>query len=89
MIGGINKPGSPAAFAYANTPEQGLAEYVHVAGLGYYAHVATAAQGGADAAARELGRSPWDWGHYTNRGDPGSSLINIMRVYNLYWYDTH
>jgi LysM repeat protein len=89
-IGGINKPGSPAAFAYANSPVQGLAEYTHVAHLGYYTRVAQAAHsGGADAAARALGQSPWDWGHYTNRGDPGSSLISIMRVYNLYYYDTH
>jgi hypothetical protein len=88
-IGGINKPGSPAAFAYAYTPEQGLAEYLHVASLGYYTHVAPAANSGADAAARALGQSPWDWGHYTNRGDPGSSLISIMRVFNLYYYDTH
>jgi hypothetical protein len=88
-IGGINKPGSPAAFAYANSPAQGLAEYTHVAHLGYYTHVAQAAHNGADAAARALGQSPWDWGHYTNRGDPGSSLVSIMRVYNLYYYDTH
>ncbi len=89
-IGGINKPGSPAAFAYAYSPAQGLAEYVHVAHLGYYTKVAQAARtSGATAAARALGQSPWDWGHYTNRGDPGSSLISIMRVYNLYYYDTH
>lgn len=89
-IGGINKPGSPAAFAYAYSPAQGLAEYVHVAHLGYYTKVAQAARtSGATAAARALGQSPWDWGHYTSRGDPGSSLIGIMRVYNLYYYDTH
>lgn len=89
-IGGINKPGSPAAFAYAYSPSQGLAEYVHVAHLGYYTNVAHAARmGGANAAARALGQSPWDWGHYTNRGDPGSSLISLMHAYNLYYYDTH
>ncbi len=88
-VGGINKPGSPAAFSYAYTPAQGLAEYVHVAHLGYYTQVAPAARQGADAAARALGRSPWDWGHYTSHGDPGSSIVSLMRVYNLYWYDTH
>ena len=89
-IGGINKPGSPAAFAYAYSPSQGLAEYVHVAHLGYYTNVARAAHmGGANAAARALGQSPWDWGHYTNRGDPGSSLLGLMGAYNLYYYDTH
>ena len=89
MVGGINKPGSPAAFSYAYSPSQGVAEYVHVAHLSYYRNVASASRNGADAAARALGQSPWDWGHYTNRGSPGSSLISIMRVFNLYYYDTH
>lgn len=90
MVGGTSAPGSPAAFAYAYTPQQGIAEYTHVATLSYYTSVAPAARaGGADAAARALGRSPWDWGHYTNHGSPGSSLITIMRSFNLYWYDTH
>ena len=44
---------------------------------------------GPDAAARALGTSPWDAGHYTASGNPGSSLLSIMRVYNLYWYDHH
>ncbi len=89
VVGGISKPGSPAAFAYAYSPQQGVDEFVHVAHLGYYSNVSAASRFGANAAARALGRSPWDWGHYTNRGDPGSSLISIMNVYNLYWYDTH
>ena len=89
-VGGTSAPGSPAAFAYAYTPAQGVAEYVHVAHLSYYTAVARAGRSsGADAAARALGRSPWDWGHYTNRGSPGSSIIAIMQRYNLYWYDTH
>jgi flagellum-specific peptidoglycan hydrolase FlgJ len=89
-VGGTSAPGSPAAFAYAYTPAQGVAEYVHVAHLGYYRAVAPAwRSGGANAAASALGRSPWDWGHYTNRNSPGSSIIAIMQRYNLYWYDTH
>ena len=56
--------------------------------MAVHVRCATSASG-ANAAARALGQSPWDWGHYTNRGDPGSSLISIMRVYNLYYYDTH
>jgi flagellum-specific peptidoglycan hydrolase FlgJ len=89
-VGGTSAPGSPAAFSYAYTPSQGVAEYVHVAHLGYYRGVAPAwRSSGANAAARALGRSPWDWGHYTNRGSPGSSLITIMQRYNLYWYDSH
>ena len=90
MVGGLNVPGSPAAFAYAYTPAQGVAEYVHVAHLGYYTRVAPAGRaGGANAAARALGQSPWDWAHYTNHNSPGSSIINLMRAYNLYYYDTH
>lgn len=90
MIGGTSAPGSPAAFAYAYTPSQGVEEYVHVAHLGYYTGVARAWRAsGADAAARALGRSPWDWGHYTDHNSPGSSLVSLMRVYNLYYYDTH
>lgn len=89
-IAGTNVPGSPAAFAYARTPEDGVAIYVHCAQLSYYTDVARqAAANGADAAARALGRSPWDAGHYTAVGSPGSSLLSIMRVFNLYWYDAH
>lgn len=88
-VNGIAVPGSPAAFAYANTPQQGLSYYVRVARLAYYSRVRAAAANGADAAARALGTSPWDAGHYTATGSPGSSLLSIMRVYNLYWYDTH
>lgn len=88
-VSGTNVPGSPAAFAYAATPQDGVAIYVHCAHLSYYTNVARAAANGPDAAARALGQSPWDAGHYTATGNPGSSLISIMRVYNLYWYDTH
>ncbi|MGZ3668019.1 MAG: LysM peptidoglycan-binding domain-containing protein [Ktedonobacterales bacterium] len=89
-VNGIAVPGSPAAFAYASTPQDGTRIYVRVARLGYYSAVApAAASGGVDAAARALGRSPWDAGHYTDHRDPGSSLLSILHVYNLYWYDTH
>lgn len=89
-IGGLNVPGSPSAFSYARTPEDGLRQYVHVAHLGYYTAVAPSARsGGVDAAARALGRSPWDAGHYTDHGEPGSSLLTVLHVYNLYWYDSH
>lgn len=87
-VGGINVPGSPAAFAYARTAEDGLRIYVHVAHLSYYSAIApTAASQGADAAARALGRSPWDAAHYTDHNDPGSSLLAIMHNFNLYQYD--
>ena len=89
-VGGLNVPGSPSAFSYARTPADGVRQYVHVAHLGYYTAVApTAARYGVDAAARALGRSPWDAGHYTGIGDPGSSLLAILHTYNLYWYDSH
>lgn len=89
-IPGTSVPGSPDQFAFANTPEQGVAEYVHVAHLRYYTAIAPAwHSGGANAAARALGASPWDWGHYTAIGSPGSSVIGLMQRYNLYWYDSH
>lgn len=86
-VPGTSAPGSPAAFAYAPGPEDGLRIYLHVAHLSYYAAIAPAAQNGPDAAARALGASPWDAGHYTDHGDPGSSLIAIMQDFNLYQYD--
>jgi hypothetical protein len=62
--------------------------YVAVAGLSYYWGVGYAARhGGADSAARALGASPWDAAHYTDVGDPGSSLVNVMQMFNLYRYD--
>jgi LysM domain len=87
MVPGTSAPGSPDNFAYAPAPEDGLRIYLHVAHLGYYTEIAPAAKQGADAAARALGRSPWDAGHYTNHDDPGSSLIAIMQDFNLYQYD--
>lgn len=87
-IGGLNVPGSPSAFTYSATPEDGLRVYIHVAHLSYYTGVAWAAQHeGVNAAARALGASPWDAGHYTDHNDPGSSLIAILQAYNLYQYD--
>jgi hypothetical protein len=83
-IGG--EPAELHGFAYAVTPEDGLRQYLRVASLSFYASVGQA--GGADAAARALGRSPWDEGHYTHTGDPGSSLLDLMRAFNLYHYDT-
>ncbi len=86
-VPGTSAPGSPPAFAYAPGPEDGLRIYLHVAHLPYYTAIAPAAQNGPDAAARALGESPWDAGHYTDHGDPGSSLIAIMQDFNLYQYD--
>jgi LysM repeat protein len=87
-VKGLNVPGSPTAFAYAATPDKGLQYYVIYCHMGYYSGVAPAgASGGPDAAARALGRSPWDAGHYTATNSPGSSLLTAMRVFNLYYYD--
>lgn len=80
------EPAEPHGFAYAVTPEDGLRQYLRVASLSFYDSVGQAS--GADAAARALGRSPWDEAHYTHIGDPGSSLIDMMRAFNLYRYDT-
>lgn len=75
-------------FCYASTPWIGLAIYEHCAHLSYYRGVAAAARtGGAAAAARALGQSPWDAGHYTVDGVPGDTLLNAMKAFNLYQYD--
>jgi LysM repeat protein len=87
-VKGLPVAGSPTAFAYAKTPADGARYYVIYCKMGYYTGVApAAASGGPNAAAVALGRSPWDAGHYTNIGQPGSSLLNAMRVFDLYWYD--
>jgi LysM repeat protein len=87
-VNGIAVPGSPAAFAFAKTPQDGLRYYIRVAHLSYYSRVAPAARsGGPDAAARALGASPWDAGHYTSISSPGSSLVRLIHAYNLYVYD--
>jgi LysM repeat protein len=80
--------GAPAYFAYAPTPQDGVNYYVAVAGLSFYRGVGYATRhGGPNAAAKALGASPWDAGHYTGIGDPGSSLIITMHAFNLYRYD--
>jgi hypothetical protein len=87
-VGGIDVPGSPAAFAYARTPADGLRYFLSAARLPYYAKVAPAAkQGGPDAAAVALGESPWDANHYTVTGMPGSSLLAILHDFNFYRLD--
>lgn len=76
------------SFCYASTPQVGLAIYEHVAHLSYYAAIAPAARaGGAVAAARALGKSPWDEGHYAANGVPGGKLLAAMNTFNLYQYD--
>ncbi len=88
LVPGLKVPGSPAAFAYAPTPQDGLRIYVEVAHLSFYAAVSPAAHHGVDAAARALGESPWDAAHYSvPGGGPGSSLIAVLHAYNLYQYD--
>ncbi len=83
-VGGSGLVGS---FAYAATPADGLRYYLYAANLPYYVGVTAAASQGADATAIALGRSPWDGGHYTDIGQPGSSLLAIMRTYDLYRLD--
>ena len=76
-------------FCAPKTPGAGLAIYIHGAQLHYYTGIAAAArQGGPDAAARALGQSPWDAGHYTTDNSPGDSLLRAMKAFNLYRYDT-
>lgn len=76
-------------FCAPKTPGAGVAIYIHSAQLHYYSGIAVAArQGGPDAAARALGNSPWDAGHYTSDNSPGDSLLHAMRAFDLYRYDT-
>lgn len=75
-------------FCYAPTPQIGLAIYEHVAHLSFYSGIAQAARtGGAAAAARAMGQSPWDAGHYLGNGVQGGMLLAAMSKYNLYQYD--
>lgn len=76
------------SFCVAPTPQIGVAIYEHVAHLAYYTAIGQAARsGGAQAAARALGQSPWDAGHYALNGVPGGALIAAMNTYHLTQYD--
>jgi LysM repeat protein len=86
-IPGTSAPGSPARFSYAKTPTDGLRQYEKCARLHFYKAIAPAAKISANAAAVALGASPWDAGHYGGASNPGSSLLRIMRQFNLYQYD--
>lgn len=84
-----NCPYRGSRFCYASTPAEGLREFIYTARLNYYRNIAPAArQGGADAAAQELGKSPWDFAHYAGKGQPGSLLLAIMHNFNLYRFDS-
>ena len=75
-------------FCYASSPQIGLAIYEHCAQLRYYGAIGPAARsGGAAAAARAMGQSPWDEGHYSLNGVAGGKLLVAMSTYNLYQYD--
>jgi hypothetical protein len=83
-------PGCPyqwSRFCYADSPAEGLREYIYTAQLHYYDSVRAAVPKGADATALALGKSPWDAGHYGGAAQPGSSLLSIMRHFNFYRFD--
>ena len=86
-VPGTSAPGSPPAFSYAATPADGVRIYIMAARLPYYNQVFQAVPDGALVTAVALGRSPWDAGHYTNRGQPGSSLLDIMQRCHLLLLD--
>jgi hypothetical protein len=86
-VAGTNQPGSPGAFAYATSAEMGVAIYVDFVKNGLYDAVARAYPSGPQAQAVALGQSPWDAGHYTATGNPGSSLLATMQYYRLQRYD--
>ncbi len=74
-------------FCYAPTPQEGLREYVYTAQLHFYDGVRAAVSQGADAVAVALGKSLWDEGHYGGAAHPGSSLLALLRQFNLYRLD--
>src|SRR5579871_3082409 len=74
-------------FCYADTPAEGLREYIYTAQLHYYDSVRAAVPRGADATALELGQSPWDAGHYGGADQPGSSLLTVMHNFNFARFD--
>ncbi len=87
-VGGTSTPGSPAAFAYAYTPLQGVAIYETFTKMRFYVGVWQAYPNGPVAQAEALGQSPWDAGHYDEGGGiPGQSIINAMNQFNLYRFD--
>jgi hypothetical protein len=82
-VPGTNQPGSPSRFAYATTAEMGVEIYVAFIQNGLYNGVAAAWSAGPVAQALALGASPWDAGHYTGTGHPGSSLLSMISYYHL------
>lgn len=82
-VPGTNQPGSPSRFAYATTAEMGVEIYVAFIQNGLYNAVAAAWPQGPVAQALALGASPWDAGHYTGNGHPGSSLLGMISYYHL------
>lgn len=86
-VPGTSQAGSPSRFAYADTVEQGIADYVSFTKISHYTGVAAAFPDGAQAQALALGQSPWDANHYTAIGSPGSSLLNTMKTFNLEQFD--
>jgi hypothetical protein len=87
-VGGVNVPGSPSAFAYAYTPVQGVFYYTTYTQMGLYAGVTNSWVNGPIAQAIALGESPWDAGHYTGDGNPGSSLVGVINVFGLERFDS-
>lgn len=84
---GIHVIGSPSDFAYAPSAEVGVYDYVTFIQNGLYNNVAANYAQGPEAQALALGRSPWDAAHYTASGQPGSTLLSVMHVYNLKRFD--
>lgn len=82
-VSGTNQPGSPSAFAYADSAEQGVQVYVAFVQNGLYDAVSTAYAQGPEAQAYAIGASPWDAAHYTASGQPGSTIISVLHTFNL------
>ena len=86
-VSGTNQIGSPSAFAYADSAEQGVQIYVAFVQNGLYNDVAAAYPQGPEAEAYAVGASPWDAAHYTDIGQPGSVIVNVMHTFDLKRFD--
>jgi len=68
-------------FARYNSIDDFFTDYIRVMGLSYYADVRTAGKtGSVKDTLVALGKSPYDAGHYTDNGNPGSKLLAAIGI---------
>jgi len=68
-------------FARYNSIADFFTDYIRVMGLSYYADVRAAGKtGSVKDTLIALGKSPYDAGHYTDNGNPGSKLLAAIGI---------